>query len=231
MYTEVLPTVNYNLIILGIILVGLLILILALVGYIAFTYFRFRDREERSLDSVMFQVAVPRGNEIKIDAMEQLFASLYSIKKGGWKQKFSVQPAISFEIVAKQEDIRFYVWTPKSLRDMVERQIHGAYPDAEVLEIPEYNIFNEDGKVAYKSYQLSKGNYFPLKTFKDLATDPLASITSALAKMGPEEGASIQVLISPANSAWQKVGRKFISDTKNRSQIRKKPNIQLALRS
>jgi hypothetical protein len=214
MYSEILPTVNYNLIILGIFLAGLFILILAVIGYIALTYFRYRDREEKSLDSVMFQVAVPRGNEIKIDAMEQLFASLYSIKKGGWKQKFSVQPAISFEIVAKQEDIRFYVWTPKSLRDVVERQIHGAYPDAEILEIPEYNIFNETGKVAYKSYQLGKGNYFPIKTFKDLATDPLASITSALAKMGPDEGASIQVLISPADSAWQKAGRKYISDTK-----------------
>jgi len=214
MYSEILPAVNYNLIILGIFLAGLLILILALVGYIGFTLFRYRDRESKSLDSVMFQVAVPRGNEIKIDAMEQLFASLYSIKKGGWKQKYSVQPSISFEIVAKQEDIKFYVWTPKELRDMVERQIHGAYPDAEILEIPEYNIFNEDGKVAYKSYQLSKASYLPIKTFKDLATDPLASITSALAKMGPGEGASIQLLISPADSGWQKTGRKFISDTK-----------------
>ena len=214
MYTPTIPVVNYNLIILAIVLIGLFILIVALVSYIAFTYFRYRGREEKSLDSIMYQVAVPRGNEIKIDAMEQLFASLYSIKKGGWKQKYSFQPSISFEIVAKQEDIKFYVWAPKELRDVVERQIHGAYPDAEVLEIPEYNIFNENGKVAYKSYQLSKANYLPIKTFKDLATDPLASITSALAKMGPGEGVSIQVLISPADSAWQKIGHKYISDTK-----------------
>jgi hypothetical protein len=183
-------------------------------GFVIFTFFRYRGREEKSLDSVLFQVAVQRGNEIKIDAMEQLFASLYSIKKGGWQQKFSVQPTISFEIVAKQEDIRFYVWMPKKLKDLVEKQIHGAYPDAEVTEVQEYNIFKEEGQVANKSFQLSKNNFYPLKTFKDLATDPMASITSVMAKMGPDEGAAIQIVISPADSAWQKEGRKFISDIK-----------------
>jgi len=146
--------------------------------------------------------------------MEQLFASLYSIKKGGLKQKLSVQPTISFEIVGKKEDIRFYVWTPKALKDLVEKQIHGAYPDAEVVEVEEYNIFSEKGKVAYKSLQLSKNNFYPVKTFKELPTDPMAALTSALAKMGDGEAAAIQILISPQDSSWQKEGRGFISDTK-----------------
>ncbi|MBU2035993.1 hypothetical protein KKC36_00895, partial [Patescibacteria group bacterium] len=196
------------------ILVPLVGLILFFLGYLVFTLFKFRGREEKSLDSVLLQVAVTRNNEIKIDAMEQLFASLYSIKKGGWKQKFSVQPAISFEIVARQEDIKFYVWTPKEFKDLIEKQINGAYPDAEILEVEEFNIFKEKGKVAYKSFQLSRNIFYPVKTYKDLPTDPMASITSALAKMGSNEGASVQILISPANSKWQKEGRKFISGTK-----------------
>ena len=181
---------------------------------ILFTIFKYRGREERSIDSVLLQVAVPRGNEIKIDAMEQLFASLYSIKKGGFKQKLSVQPTISFQIVGKKEDIKFYVWAPKSLKDLVEKQIHGAYPDAEVVEVEEYNIFPEEGKVAYKSLQLSRSNFHPLKIFKELPTDPLAALTSALAKMGEGEAAAIQILLSPQDSSWQKEGRGFISDTK-----------------
>ena len=79
--------------------------------------------------------------------MEQFFSSLYSIKKGGWKQKFKTQPVISFEIVAKQEDIRFYVWMPKKLKDLIEKQINGQYPDAEIIEVDEYNVFNDKGKV------------------------------------------------------------------------------------
>ena len=187
---------------------------MALISYIVLIFFRHRGREEASIDSVLLQVAVSRSNEIKIDAMEQLFSSLYSIKKGGWKQRFGIQPTVSFEIVAKQEDIRFYVWTPKKLKDLVEKQVHGAYPDAEVSEVDEYNIFTENGKVAYKSLQLAKSNFYPLKTFKDLSTDPLSSLTSALGKMGAGEAAAIQVLVSPAESDWQKAGSKFISDTK-----------------
>ncbi|MFH1970899.1 MAG: type IV secretion system DNA-binding domain-containing protein, partial [Patescibacteria group bacterium] len=205
---------DLNTIFVFVILVPLVGLILFFLGYLVFTLFKFRGREEKSLDSVLLQVAVTRNNEIKIDAMEQLFAALYAIKKGGWKQKFSVQPAISFEIVARQEDIRFYVWTPKGFKDLIEKQIHGAYPDAEILEVEEFNIFKEKGKVAYKSFQLSRNVFYPIKTYKDLSTDPMASIASSLAKMGPNEGAFIQILISPAESKWQKEGRKFISDTK-----------------
>lgn len=206
------PSLNYILIL--VISVSLVAVFLVALGYALFTLFKWRGREEESIDSVLLQVAVPRDNEIKIDAMEQLFSSFYSIKKGGWKQRFSTQQAISFEIVGRLEDIRFYVWTPKDLQDLVEKQIHGAYSDAEILEVEEYNIFETKGKVAYKSLQLAKKNFYPLKTFKDLPTDPMASLTTALAKMQKGEAAAVQVLISPADSSWQKEGRNFISDTK-----------------
>lgn len=195
-------------------LITILVILFIIGGMMALTMYRFRDREERSIDSVLLQIAVARSNEVKIDAMEQLISALYSVKKGGWKQKYSFQPVISFEIVAKKEDIRFFVWCPKNLRDLIEKQVNGAYPDADIIEVQEYNIFTEDGKVAYKSYQLAKDNYYPLKTFRELPTDPLSSITSALAKMGDGEAAAIQMLISPAEPSWQSQGSSFISETK-----------------
>ncbi|MEK7061517.1 MAG: type IV secretion system DNA-binding domain-containing protein [Patescibacteria group bacterium] len=205
---------NLNFIIAVLISAGIIAVLLVALGQIGLTFFKHRGREEKSVDSILLQVALPRNNETKIDAMEQVFSSLYTIKKGSWKQKFSVQPAISFEIVARQEDIRFFVWCPKKLQDLVEKQINGGFPEAEIREVPEIDIFKETGKVAYKALQLSKANFYPLKTFKDLATDPLSTITSTLAKMGLGEGAVIQILISPAESDWQKSGSKFISDTK-----------------
>ena len=197
----------------------LIILTVAFLGlivfaFVGFTIFRWRGREEVSIDSALLMVRVPRNNEVKIDAMDQLFASLYSIKKGGWKQKFSFQPGISFEIVAKNEDIRFYVWTPNKYRDLIEKQIHGAYPDAEIEIVEEYNIFKEEGHVSYASLQLKKDNFYPIKVFRDLPVDPLSSITSALAKMGKDEAAEIQLVVSPANGSWQSNGRNFISSTK-----------------
>jgi len=190
------------------------IVVLAAVAWHYFSRYRRRERENRSLESVLLSVAVPRTNEIKPDAMEQLISSLASVKKSGWKTRIIGQPVISFEIVARQEEIKFYVWTFQSLQDLIEKQIHGAYPDARITIEEEYNIFNEEGKVAYKALQLKKDNYYPLKTYKDLPTDPLATITSSLAKMAKHEAAAIQILISPVDSSWQKSGRSFISETK-----------------
>jgi len=206
--------VNFSAILIGLILLGFLVVAIALLGYVAYIFYKNRKREDRSIDSVLLQVAVQRSNEIKIDAMEQIFAVVSSLKKSGWKQKFDIQPTVSFELVAQKEDIRFFVWIPKKFQDLIEKTIHGAYPDAEILEIPEYNIFTEEGKVAYKSLQLKKDNFYPIRVYKDMPIDPMSAITSALAKMGEGEAASIQFILSPTQISWQKAGKDFISSTK-----------------
>jgi hypothetical protein len=195
-------------------LAGLLVLFLFIFGYFFLIWFRYRQREEQSLKFVLLQVAVPRDNEVKIDAAEQMFASLYSLKKGGRFSFLRPQDHLSFEVVALPEDIRFYICLPARLRDMMEKQIHGIYAGAEVREAPEYNIFSENGQVAYTSLQLRTATFYPIKTFRELPTDPLALLTSALAKMQTGEGAAVQILISPGESSWQKQGRGFVSSTK-----------------
>ena len=182
--------------------------------WVYFQRLRRKDEEYRSLNSVLLLVRVQRGNEIKPDAMEQLIASLASLKKSGWKNRFKAQATISFEIVAKQEDIKFYIWTFTELKDLVEKQVHGAYPDAQIIAVDEYDLFPPNAKVAHKSFALKKDNFYPLKIYKELPTDPIAAITSALAKMGEGEYAAIQIVVSPADSSWQKAGKSFVSGTK-----------------
>jgi len=195
-------------------LIVVALLFLMILGYVLLIWWRNRDREKKSLDYVLLQVAVPFDNELKIDVAEQMLASLYAIKKGGFLSFLKLQPHLAFEIVAKHEDIRFYVSVPKDLRDMVEKQINGAYPDAEILEVPEYNLFSQNGRVAFAELELKESRHKPIKLFKDLPTDPLSSITTVLAKMGPEEGAAIQILISPADNKWRSEGKSYISGVK-----------------
>lgn len=195
--------------------------------YLMFLNYKFRDREKAALDSTLLQVALPRDNEIKIDAAEQLFSSFASLHKGGRFAFLNPQPSLSLEIVGMPGDIRFYVSTPNKYKDFVEKQINGAYPDAEIIEVNEekslkegfivgndYNIFAEDAKVAFASLRLKNADYLPIKLYKDLATDPLSSITSILAKMTEGEGAAIQIMISPADDKWKKHGRAHMSATK-----------------
>ena len=212
---------------LAILIVGLLVGGVSALGYLVFLRYKFRNREKESLDSTLIQVALPRDNEIKIDAAEQLFSSFASLYKSGKIPFLTTQPSISFEIVGMPGDIRFFVSTPNKYKDFVEKQIHGAYPDAEIREVDEktplkegfvvgndYNIFGENSKVAFAKLVLKKSNYEPIKVYKDLPTDPLSTISSVLAKMTEGEGAAIQVLISPADSKWKKLGRNYLSKIK-----------------
>ncbi len=191
--------------------VAFLILLLVALFYFLFLWWKIRNREKQSLNSVLLQVALPRDNEIKIDVAEQMFASLYAIKKSG---RFKLQPHLSLEIVGRKEDIRFYVFVPRKLQDLVEKQIHGAYPGAEVKEVEEYNIYSSQGKMAFAQLKLSNSFFNPIKVYKDLPTDPLSSLTSALAKMGEGEGAAIQFIVAPADQSWQKAGRAWIAKSK-----------------
>ena len=152
----------------SLLIIFIVILFLFILGYILLIWWRNRDREKKSLEYVLLQVAVPFDNEIKIDVAEQMFASLNAIKKGGFLNFLRLQPHLSFEIVAKHEDIHFYVSVPKDLKDMVEKQINGVYPDAEILEVPEYNLFSENGRVAFAELELKESRYKPIKVFKDL---------------------------------------------------------------
>ena len=202
-------------------MLGMAVLFLTVVisGYLLIIWYRHKDREEKSLEMTCLQVAVPRENEIKIDAMEQIYASLYSIKKGGmgpfgWFSFLQTQPHISFELVARKEDIRFYIVVPEKLRDLTEKQIHGSYPGADIQVVDEPNIFTENGNVEFSWLVMRNSAYNPIQVYKNLTVDPLAGLSSALAKMGDGEGEHIQILISPADNKWKGRGRAWIGKTK-----------------
>lgn len=182
-------------------------------------WYKFKNREKNSLQFVLLQITVPKQNEIKIDAAEQLFSAFYAIKTGGsWLKflnRFKPQPHITLEIVALPESIRFYIACHKKHKDLVEKQINGAYPDAKIVEVPEYNIFSEGGEVAYAMMKLRSADHLPIKTYKELATDPLSALTSALAKMQPGEGAVVQIMLSPAEGTWKEPGKKWLKKEKD----------------
>jgi hypothetical protein len=202
-------------IILGVIFLLAVLLLLFLGGFNLFLLWtRFRNREEVALNFVLMEIAVPRDNEVKIDAVEQVFASLASIKRGGFWQRFKAQQHISFEIIGKKEDIRFYVSCHRDNAEFVEKQLAGAYPGIQVKEVDEYNVFAKDGKVAFTELVLKSESFKPIKVFKELSTDPMAAITASLAKFGQGEAAVVQMILTPAESIWAKNGEAFVAKTK-----------------
>jgi hypothetical protein len=223
--TQTAAGVSPDLLALLTLMIVLMVALAALVGvglyfWPLFTgWYKYRDREKTSLQFVLLQVLVPRGNEIKIDAAEQLISALYSVKAPGsifpFMSAFKPQPHISFEIVALPESIRFFISCHKRYKDLIEKQINGSYPDAAVKEVPEYNIFSESGEVAYAALKLRSSDYFPIKNYKELPVDPMSAITSALAKMQQGEGAVVQIMFSPADGSWKNSGKAFLKKEKD----------------
>src|SRR3990170_2870183 len=193
--------------------ITLFILVLFLSGftlflYLLFLWWKYRNREKQSLEFVLLQVSVSKDNEVKIDAAEQFFTALSSLSHGGFLSFLTPQDHIAFEIVGRSGDIRFYISVHHHLRDLVEKQIYGMYPAAEIKEVDEYNIYNEKSKIAFASLVLKDSDYLPIKTYRDLPVDPLSAITSTVGKMQTGEGVAIQILVTPADGKRKKDGKK-----------------------
>lgn len=203
--------------------------------FAAFIVFYFKklkkeDRDEKAKKSVLMEVRVPRGNEYEIAVAEQMFSNLHSIDgaKEGWKKWVTVNHSISFEIVGLPGEIRFYVYCPQKYANLVEKQIVGAYQDADIQIVEEHNIFKENSKVAYTSLITSDEPYYPLKTHEDFKADTISSVLSAMSKLQDGEGALIQILITPAGKDWQKSGQGFIEKVEKNNADPEKKRIHIS---
>ena len=214
---------NFPVILDKVIFILLSILFLILSGFLIFLAFylitllvKLKKREKASLEMITLEVKVPKDNEIKIDSAAQMLSSFTVFKKSGFFSFLDVDDTIAFEIVFKNSEIRFYVSAPSKIIDTVEKTIYSYYPSADIQKTEEPNIFTENGKVEFGALVLKKDNFFPLKTYKELPTDPLSEITSALAKLQNDEGAIIQILIRPAGSKWQDEGKSYVASKKKK---------------
>ncbi len=207
-----------------------------IVGILAFLSYRNYKKLNRlkvlNVDSVLLMLEIPRTNDKKELAAEQLFASLHGIlrDKEELKNSGGVQEHLSFEIVSTSGQIRFYVWVPKILQSFVEGQIYAQYPSVQIYRMDEdYVDDREKYPVQYSSeLTLTENDALPIKTFDNFEVDPLAGITGTLAKLNPDasEELWIQILTRPIPDDWHKQttdkwvkriksGRKFLSGSSN----------------
>ena len=138
---------------------------------------------------------------------EQLFTALssFGVRSGFLGSK----EYLSLEIACTDKKISFYINCPKSLRELVEKQIHAQYPHAFIDEVPVYNPFPEGATVEAVEMELAKNYVYPFRTYKAMESDPLNAITNAMSKLLEQEGASIQFVIAPAGDAWQSRPRRM----------------------
>ncbi|MBI2552829.1 type IV secretory system conjugative DNA transfer family protein [Candidatus Uhrbacteria bacterium] len=114
----------------------------------------------------------------------------------------------SFEIVVKDGLIYFYIATQQKFKNFLADQIHGLYPNAQVEEIEDYNIFKPRCAIAGGYITLKHHTLFPLKTYRKLEADPLDGILNALTRIEKGDAAVIQYIARSARRRWRKYGVK-----------------------
>ena len=166
-------------------------------------------------DNVVLLLQVPRTNDKKELAAEQMFASLQGLLTIPSSRLFqpTQRERLSFEIAVINKRIGFYVWVPGYLKGFVEEQIYAQYPTVQISEVPDYTA---DGLHPFRTVlgtelRLVGNDALPIKTFQSFEVDPLAAITATLAKFEEDEEAWIQLIIRPAASNWHKQSEKYIA--------------------
>lgn len=166
----------------------------------------------RALEVVLYRVSLPRvtlkeeerrgeAEKEKIAVMEQFYASALRLSEKRFLYRFLLGPPhITFELAlpAVGEEIAFYMAVPKRYAEEFEKALHGVYPAAHVERVPDYNIFHPYGIAAGGVMRLRRDAALPMRTYRELESDPLQTLATALSKLELEgEGAAIQVLIRP----------------------------------
>ncbi|MDP2933311.1 MAG: type IV secretion system DNA-binding domain-containing protein [bacterium] len=200
----------------------ILVVVLLAAGFLYFWWHRNKSHlhhnAKRFLNSVFLEIQVPKENTEKdaakepqkeekeiISVAEQLFAALSQSSKGLLREYMQSTEHLSFEIVSFNKKISFFINCPRHLQDLVEKQVHAQYPKAQIEETEFYNIFRPNCAVSAAEFGLQKKYYYPIRTYKNLETDPLNAIANSLSKLSEDEAGVVQLVIAPARAGW---GRK-----------------------
>jgi len=174
-----------------------------------------------ALQKKMLLVTLPKESEIKeeegrreetvaemLAGAEAWYSALGGMKAQRGVGKFFTgrHDHFSLEIVAHQGLISFYVVVPGYLLSYMEQHIHAQYPNAQIEEVEEFNIFQPQSQIAATTLRFKKPYIFPVKTYQQLEVDPLNSLTNVLSKISKEEGAVIQYVVRSAKPEWHNWG-------------------------
>lgn len=193
--------------------------LVAMLAYMTWRNYRKVD-VIKEIDSVLLILEIPRANDKSELAAEQMFASLHGILRDAKELKANngYQEHLSFEIASVGGRIRFYVWTPRALRNFVESQIYSQYPTVQIHTAEEDYVMHErHHSVTYTSeISLTDTEFLPIKTFQSFEVDPLAGITGTLAKLeDTNDEIWIQILTRPIADDWHKSSDSWINTVRN----------------
>jgi hypothetical protein len=191
--------------------------------------FREQKNYERGLKIVPLLIHLPPlsddiegGNRDVRDVTDETISKaqvIYNIinstyQKGFKNTFFYGQRHFAFEIIGSQGFVYFYAAVPIALLETVKQAVTSAYPTARLEEVADHNIFSQVGRVNGTlggELSLKETFAYPIGTYQDIKRDGMITLLNALASLGKEDGAAIQILMRPANPSWRKTSNALAS--------------------
>ncbi len=198
-------------------LIPIFIIVFVLVARKIIKYFSVRDKAN---NHVIFLVKLPKEKpkdqdkddniqklQEEISRGETIFASIGGLKASrGFKTwLLGRKDNFSFEVVASNSKISFYITAPKDRSLYLEQQIHAYYPDASIEEVDDYNAFNPQGTVLAAYLRANKSFIYPFLDYKDMSSDPMNSLINVMSKLEHDESIAIQYVVRSAKKGWHSV--------------------------
>ena len=205
-------------------IVGITSVVLGAAGFV-FMQYRSTLREaknyERGLKMVPLMIHLPpssddleTGGRDERDVTEEVLSQaqvMYNIIAStatrGFKSKIYGQRHMSFEMVARDGLVYYYVVVPVVLVDVIRQAIAAAYPSARLEEVEEHTVFSKVGKLSGTiggEFTLKKSFVYPIATYQESKRDAARALLNALSAAGREDGIGIQFMIRPAGEGWTK---------------------------
>lgn len=194
-----------------------------------------------SLDWVLLEIIPPRELERSPQPMESIYNGLAGVYKGLSAKDLYIDGALtlsfSLELVSDAGQVHFYIRTTKQNRKLVESHVYAQYPNAEILEAPDY-INNVPRLVPNKSwdlwgtdFMLIKPDAYPLRSyrwFEESVTgkmiDPMSSLVEAMGTIGPGQQVWFQIIIIPEELDYYNSGKVLIDKLAGRVK-KEKPGV------
>jgi len=172
---------------------------------------------------ITLEIKLPKEQLKTPQAMELVFNALWEPgDSNGWKETWlnlNTLPICSFEVASIGGSIHFFFWVPDKFKPRVEAHIYAQFPQAEVVEVPDYTRlinFNMDTHkiMGFDYAHTAKNDPIPIKTYKMLGldkpakeeekVDPITQTIEVMASIGPHENMWWQIVARPHKTKYKK---------------------------
>ena len=148
---------------------------------------------------VVLHLKIPKTNDKGPIGAEAIFAGLAEL--------FRHRPTtLALEIAVRAGFLYFFVVCENQVVDLVRGQLFSQYPTMEIEKVDDYTKSFSPSTVI-TTLKMERPDAYPIKTYKELESDFLASLSGMATSVATNELVTMQLVIQPVNT--QAVAYKF----------------------